>query len=217
MAADTPNPEPKTAGRPFDEDRDGAARAYAEALVNAASRDSGGDAHVDAVLAELAEFRDDVWNAHPAFADLLQSRTRSSAEKDALLVRILDGRALPIVANFLRVLNRNDRLGLLDPAIDQAFAIWDDRRARRKVLVRSAVPLDDDQRRAVLDRTRTLLNGGTPILQETVDSSLIGGLVLQIGDDLYDLSVRRRLQLLRQRLVESKLTEIRSRGGRFLA
>lgn len=207
--------EPRAVSRPFDEDLNEGARAYAEALVNAASKESGGD--VDAVLAELREFQDDVLVAHPAFAEMLRSRSLSIAEKDDVLVRIVEGRALPIVARFIRVLNRHDRIAILGPTIDRAQEIWDHRQGRRKVFVRSAVPLDDAQRQAVLERSRSLLDGGTPVLHETVDPSLIGGLVLQVGDDLYDMSVRRQLHRLRHRLVESKLTEIRSRGGQFLA
>lgn len=215
MAAAPAPADPHADNLPFDEDIREGARAYAEALVNAASKEPGGD--VDAALAELREFRDDVLAAHPAFAELLQSRGLPAPEKDAVLAKIVEGRALPVVARFVRVLSRHERLGILDLVLDEARAIWDRRQGRREVSVRSAVPLDEAQRQAVLDRARDLMGGGTPILQETVDPSLIGGLILQIGDDLYDMSIRRRLQLLRRRLVESKATEIRSRGGQFLA
>ncbi len=57
--------------------------------------------------------------------------------------------------------------------------------------------------------------GATPVISLTVDPSLIGGLVVQVGDDVYDASVRNRLEQVRRRLVEEKLSEIRGRSGQF--
>ena len=48
-----------------------------------------------------------------------------------------------------------------------------------------------------------------------VDPALIGGLVVQVGDDVYDASVRNRLAQLRQRLIEGKTHEIQSRRDQF--
>ena len=45
--------------------------------------------------------------------------------------------------------------------------------------------------------------------------SLIGGLIVQIGDDVYDASVRSRLQQLRNRLIEGRTHEIQSRRDQF--
>jgi F-type H+-transporting ATPase subunit delta len=65
--------------------------------------------------------------------------------------------------------------------------------------VRSALPLDESQRAAVAERLREIT--GTQIeLTETVDATLIGGIAVRIGDELYDASVRSRLERLRMRL-----------------
>jgi F-type H+-transporting ATPase subunit delta len=60
---------------------------------------------------------------------------------------------------------------------------------------------------------RTL--AATPVLKLEVDPSLIGGLVVQVGDDVYDASVRSRLEQLRNRLLEGKTHEIQSRRDHF--
>ena len=65
--------------------------------------------------------------------------------------------------------------------------------------MRSALPLDESQRAAVAERLREIT--GTQIeLTETVDATLIGGIAVRIGDELYDASVRSRLERLRMRL-----------------
>ena len=75
-------------------------------------------------------------------------------------------------------------------------------RAERGIVlaeVRTALPLEDEQRRAVTDRLGEL-TGETVEMNEVVDESLIGGIAVRIGDRLYDASVRNRLERLRARL-----------------
>jgi F-type H+-transporting ATPase subunit delta len=185
-------------------------RTYADALLNAAEK-SG---EVDEVLDELDAIAKDVFGQFPVFADMMRSPIRSVAEKDRMIVRIFEGRALPIVVRFLRVLNRHGRMELIGPVTRAARAAWDRRRNRQPVTVRSAVPLADDLTDALRDTlARTL--AASPVLKLEVDPSLIGGLVVQVGDDVYDASVRSRLEQLRNRLLEGKTHEIQSRRDHF--
>ena len=65
--------------------------------------------------------------------------------------------------------------------------------------IRSALPLQDDERESIVGRLGELT--GTKIqTSEQVDESLIGGVAVRIGDTLYDASVRSRLERLRARL-----------------
>ena len=142
------------------------------------------------------------------------SPVRTAADKDRLIAQAFEGRTLPTTVHFLRVLNRHGRLELLGPSLRAARATWDRRQNRRKVTVRSAVPLTGDQADALKERLAKTV-GGTPVLKLEVDPALIGGLVVQVGDDVYDASVRNRLEQLRQRLIEGKTHEIQSRRDHF--
>jgi F-type H+-transporting ATPase subunit delta len=186
------------------------ARRYAEALVDAAQKEGQADAALD----ELAEIESDVLAEFPGFARVLASDRVPATEKDRILTDVFEGRASSLVLRFLRVLNRHGRLGLLGPIIREARAIWDRRNRRIPVSVRSAVALDDSQMQALSDRLQRLV-AGTPILTATIDPGLIGGLVVQVGDQLYDGSVKSRLALLRHRLIEGKTHEIQSRRDQF--
>jgi F-type H+-transporting ATPase subunit delta len=186
------------------------ARRYAEALIDAAQKEG----QADAALEELAELQSDVLARFPRFADLLASERVPAAEKDRILRDTFEGRASGLVLRFLRVLNRNGRLGLIGPIIAEARTIWDRRNNRIPVSVRTAVPLGEDQMQALKDRLTGLVPG-TPILSVSTDPSLIGGLVIQVGDHLYDASVKNRLTQLRHRLIEGKMHEIQSRRDQF--
>ncbi|WZO95974.1 ATP synthase F1 subunit delta [Isosphaeraceae bacterium EP7] len=185
-------------------------RNYAEALVNVAQ--NGDDA--SALLDELDELVADIFVANRRFASMLSSPALSTSDKDRILSETFGGRASDTLTRFLRVLNQHGRLDLLGPVSRKARAILDGRLNRRPVSIRSAVALDESQQSALYDRLAAML-GATPVLSLAVDPSLIGGLVIQVGDDVYDASVKSRLEKLRQGLIEGKTHEISSRRDHF--
>ena len=83
--------------------------------------------------------------------------------------------------------------------------------------VRSAVPLDDGQVAALRDRVVALIGGATPMLHFEVDPGLIGGLVVQVGDVVYDASARSRIGQFHRQILDSRLREIQSRGHELMA
>ena len=201
-------PADPVAGTVFEDVAPELTRNYADALLNAS-----GD-QVDAVVEELEAIRSDVLGAQPRFAAILASDSISIDEKDRIVTETFEGRALPTVVRFLRVLNRHGRLGLLSSATQQARATLDRRQNRKPVTVRSAIALDEGQQSALRDRLASMTQA-TPVITLVVDPSLIGGLVVQVGDEVYDASVRTRLEAIRGRLIERKTHEIQSRRDHF--
>lgn len=200
---------PDVSGTVFDEEVSHLARTYAEALVNVAAKTG----EVEAVVSELEEIEDDVLKAHPKIASILASPSVAAPDKDRILTDAFEGRALPTVVRFLKVLNNHGRLGLIAPIAHEARALWDRKQNRRPVGVTSAVNLDDVQK-ANLEAKVAAMIGATPVLRYAVDPSLIGGLVIQVGDDVYDASIRTKLRRLRQSLIQGKARD--SAGGAAL-
>jgi F-type H+-transporting ATPase subunit delta len=186
------------------------ARRYAEALVNAAENLG----NVDATLDEMTEIQEAILKKYPRFAALLASARVSIAHKDRILVDLFKGRTSDLVLRFLRVLNRHGRLALFDIVRRESRVLWDRRNRRIPVRVSSAVPLDEARVQSIRDSIASL-TGATPILHVSTDPVLIGGLVVQIGDHVYDASVKNRLAQLRKRLIEGKTHEIQSRRDQF--
>ncbi|MDB5353543.1 MAG: synthase, delta subunit [Planctomycetota bacterium] len=197
--------EPDVSGTVYDEEIAHVARAYAQALVNVAEKTG----EVEDVVGELEEFERDILRTNPRFAELLASSSVPPEDKDRIINEAFGGRALPTLVQFLKVLNHHGRLGLLVPVAREARALWDKKQNRRPVAVRSAIELDEGQKAALRDKVAAMI-AATPILSYTVDPSLIGGLVLQVGDDLYDTSLKTKLDQMRRRLVEGKAREMAS-------
>jgi F-type H+-transporting ATPase subunit delta len=186
------------------------ARRYAEALVGAAEKQGP----VEPVLEELDAIEKEILRAHPRFASLLGSVRVSVAQKDEIISKVFEGRVSDLVVRFLRVLNRHERLGILPAVAREARALWDKRNNRIKIQVRTAAALDESQLKSLQERLAAL-TGATPILLVSTDPSLIGGLVVQVGDHRFDASVKNRLAQVRQRLIEGKMHEIQSRRDQF--
>jgi F-type H+-transporting ATPase subunit delta len=185
------------------------ARVYADAFLKAAEK-----VGVEAGLEELGSFIDDVLARFPQLDAILRSAVINRDDKIALIDRTIAPQATPFFANFLRVLARHDRLNLLPQIRRLGQLEYERRRGLRHVQVTTAAPLSDELREQVRRELGETLPF-TPILDERVDPSLLGGMVIQIGDTLHDLSLRARLNQLRDRLRKRTLHEIQSGRDRF--
>jgi F-type H+-transporting ATPase subunit delta len=186
------------------------AQVYAEALLNAAERQG----QADAVLEELEAVVREVFRAEPRFEAFLGSGAIGRERKAPVIRSVFETRGSKVFANFLQVLNAHDRLDLLRPILRAARDLADVRARRVRVQVRSAVPLPDAQRERLLQDLRKELDL-EPLLEAEVDPDLLGGLVVRVGDWVYDATVRTRLESLRKQLIERSSHEIQSGRDRF--
>jgi F-type H+-transporting ATPase subunit delta len=169
------------------------ARVYAEALL-AAAKDEAADTGY-----ELAGFVKDVLGKDKKVAAFFTSPAVTRKLREPILSASLKNNVSKLVASFIRVLNHNNRLELL-PAIAAAYRELLDKRAGRvRVLVRSAVALNTEQQAEIRKMLSASLNK-EPVLDLRTEPDLLGGLVVQVGDKVYDTSVRSRLEALRSQL-----------------
>jgi F-type H+-transporting ATPase subunit delta len=186
------------------------ARVYAEALLEVGWRNHQGQELLD----DLSALVHDVFSRDPHMEQFLASGAIDQERKAAVLRRAFEGQASPFFVNFLLVLNEHGRLELLRPILGQYRELYDQRQNRIRARATSAAPLSPEQTERVKDRIRQLFQR-EPILESAVDPALIGGLVLRVGDYLYDGSVRTRLENLRDQLIESSSHEIQIGRDRF--
>jgi F-type H+-transporting ATPase subunit delta len=78
----------------------------------------------------------------------------------------------------------------------------DERLGRVKAVVTTAAPLEGEAHERLRQRLAEM-TGKTVYLEVQLDTGLLGGLVTQIGSQVYDGSLRTRLARLRQELVRS--------------
>jgi F-type H+-transporting ATPase subunit delta len=122
------------------------------------------------------------------------------AEKERFFLAALKGRLGEEVLGLVVVLIRKGREALYDNVVDYFDRMKDVEEKRVHVHVRSARPMDAATKAALEDAVRDV-SGLTPVTHEETDASLIGGLVVRVGDVLVDGSLRSRLRDLGGRLL----------------
>jgi F-type H+-transporting ATPase subunit delta len=182
---------------------------YAQSYLTAAYA-----AGISSPESELNSFADDVLAQYPDFAQLLLSDLIGRDNKLAIVDRVIASKASEFFTNFLRVLINHGRIELLSSIRTVVERLQEEASGKRRIRVRSAKPLSDASRSKIASHIKNTL-GFEPVLQESVDASLLGGVVLQVGDTIYDSSLRSRLKQLKGRLVEKALNEIQSGRDRF--
>lgn len=170
-----------------------AAKRYALAAFELAREHGDIEAWRDS-LAQIAEFMSD-----PEVRRVLEN-TRVTMQPKQRLVEAALGDLPQLPLNLARLLLRKHRTALA-PDIALAFnELIDEERGVNHAHVRTAVPLSEAET-ADLARRLQEQTGHEVVLTVEVDPSVLGGLVIQIGDKLIDASTRARLQAMRESLV----------------
>lgn len=165
------------------------ARPYAEAAFRLAKQSNSLPAWSDQ-LGLLAAVYDD-----PQMQKAMANPKVTSAEVERLLLAIGGDRIGNEARNLVRLLVHNRRLAVLAEIRDhfEALKLQDEGKVDAKIS--SAFPMDDAQRDQVLGllstRFKRKINATV-----TVDPELIGGVKVEVGDKVWDASVRGRLQTM---------------------
>lgn len=178
---------------------DPVARRYARALFGAAEEREGLETVADGLDAVAGWLRTEAqarW--------LLAAPMVPIAEKQALVVRLFGAHVHPLICDLLELLLEKRRYGLLEDVREAFRALLDERQGLQRVRVTSAVALPED----LAGRLRSALaarTGKRVILEPRLDPRLIGGLRVQIEDEVIEHSVQKTLENLRATLQGAEL------------
>ncbi len=172
------------------------ARRYAKAMVGLCDQRGDGEA-VRAALGRLEL----VLDGAPEALIFLANPTIALSARKAVLKALLDGAKVDGSAfNLVSLLLDKGRIAELRHISTAFAAMLDDRSGRVQAEVVSATALTD----ASVQRLRALLQrmlSREIVLHASVNPDLIGGLVVHVGNTVYDASVLNHLNRLRHRLV----------------
>lgn len=173
---------------------DPVARPYAEALFEIAKQQS----QVDEIGQELSEFRGLV-EREAEMAAFLASPVIEPSVKSGHLRKAIDGRVSDTVANTLCLLVDKGRFDALGRIVDAYLSMADEHAGRVRVSVKTAVPMSEALKQELATTLRTGL-AKTIELETEVDSDMMGGAMVAIGDKVYDGSLRNQLNRFRQQI-----------------
>jgi len=164
---------------------------YASALFDLA-RDQKQIESVGKSLEALGQALVDSKDFNELVTSPLVSREEAGKAFDALAPQLgLD----PLTANFLGVLARNGRKSQLQSVIRAFRRLAAEHRGETTADVVTARPLNDDQLAALKQQLRTRA-GRDVTIDATVDPNILGGIVVKLGSQQIDASIRTKLNRL---------------------
>jgi F-type H+-transporting ATPase subunit delta len=172
--------------------REAAAKRYAQAAFELAREGNA----LDAWERDLRNLRDVL--AVPGALAFVSSR-QADAETKLSFLRQAAGELTALAQNLVRLLAQKGRLTLLPQIAEHFQELVDEERGVAHAQVATAVPLSDDERRALGQRLSEMTGKQVDVEVHEVPE-ILGGLIARIGDRLIDGSTRSKLVALKRRL-----------------
>jgi len=170
---------------------------YAQALLEAVTEQGCGEAVLEDLLALQEAMRQ-----NPSFYKFFCVPVIEKADKRNMVESILSGRVHPYTVNFLKVLIDAERFSALREITEEFRELYNRISGIERVRVSTARPLSKEQSeklRAKVER----MTGKQVRIEVSVDKSLLGGIVVDIGGKRIDNSLKSRLAQLGDAVSES--------------
>lgn len=176
-----------------------AARVYASALFRAAiSRNEVND------MAESLKAITDAASSSPELMTVLHHPRITRERKKELLRGIFEGRVHHHVGHFLMLLVEKDRAAIIPNVAEQFGRLLDEYRREADAEAITAIPLSEQQQQVLRQRLEAS-TGYKVRLTTRVDETILGGMIVRVGDKLVDGSIATQLQTMRDHLRQVKV------------
>lgn len=124
-------------------------------------------------------------------------------EKKKEIIREIfsDGKIDPVTLRFILLLVDKNREGLLHDITKAYQDLYDEKMGIVNAEVVTVIEIDEDEKKKVEQKILELTGANKVKATYKVDPTIIGGIVIKIGDRVYDGSIRRKIYLLREQLI----------------
>ena len=169
-------------------------KVYADALFELAVEENTLD-----TVAEEMETVAGIMNENSDFLKLLSAPTVSDKDKKSMLSKAFEGRISDTVFNFINVLCDNGRIKYLIAISQQFKDMYNDKNGILEVIVTTTMPLSDNLREKLVLKLEKISSKKIQLV-EKIDTSIMGGIVLNYNNTQIDASVKKRLDTMRQQI-----------------
>jgi F-type H+-transporting ATPase subunit delta len=168
------------------------AEPYAQALMSVAQSHGLSDS-----FAETLRSLNNLLQESPDLRDFTASPVVRETDKKAVIQRILGEGTSPYLVNFMLLLVDKRRIFYLEAICDQYLSLY--RKLTNTVLaeVTAARPLTEEQTRRIEADVRQRTGASAVELKVNIDSDILGGVVVKVGSQIFDASLRGQLRRIR--------------------
>jgi F-type H+-transporting ATPase subunit delta len=157
---------------------------------------------LEAVHEDMKLFAD-VCEQNRALVAMLNSPIIKHDKKRAVLEKIFRGKVNDLTMAIIEILTKKNREPLLPAIAEEFHNAYNDYKGVGKATITSSVPLDKALRTEIEGIVRKLSNLKQIELHEKVDKDLIGGFILNVGDQQIDASIQSKLKSLKVKFSEN--------------
>jgi F-type H+-transporting ATPase subunit delta len=177
----------------FDSEEQYVGQVYGKALLSAAQREG----KLDAIADELESLIHDVFDKNQRFEANLANPRLSFERKWAMLDRVFGNKMDGTLLRFLKVVCRRNRMSAIRAIQQSASKQRDEIAGRIQVSLTVAQPLDTAAENALVAKLKTVFNKDVRLVTR-VNPGILGGLIIRVGDTVFDASVDGQLRTLRK-------------------
>ena len=152
------------------------------------------------VLEQLLSLKD-LFRQQPDFIRLLGNMSLSKEERVKIIDSVLRGQIHPYLLNFLKILCERGALNEYEGCLAAFKTLYNQAHGIVEAQVTTAVALDDDQRARMAEKL-SQMTGKTVVLNEKVDASLVGGVLVEMNGQRYDNTLKNRLKSIHSAMVQ---------------
>lgn len=175
-------------------------KTYGDALFELALEQNTVDALAEEVQMVSAALRE-----NEGLLKLMQHPKIVKEEKLQVMENIFKGRVSDNLTGFLELVVSKDRFGDIHAILDVFMARVREYKHIGAASVTTAVKLRDEQKQELVDRLLATTRYESFEIEYAVDTALIGGMVIRIGDRVVDSSIKHKLELMSRDLMKVQL------------
>lgn len=176
-------------------------RRYARALIDLAQENNA----VDAIGADLIAFNDVLKSDNGIVGNVFSNPSISEKERKNVLAALLAKLSFNgLTNNFINILIDKGRIVLFADIVQSYEQQADEITGRKRAVVTTAQNISDSAERSQIQTALAeaiKLDPSKLIVQFNVDPEILGGIIARVGDDIYDASIRSRIQEIRSSLL----------------
>lgn len=137
------------------------------------------------------------------FSMMLKSPVIRHEKKRDILEKIFRNRINPLTMAIIDIVTRKNREPLLAAIAEEFHQAYNEEKGIGQASVTTTVPMDNALRTEIESIVRKLSDKKQVEVAENVDPELIGGFILNVGDQQIDASVRSKLNALKLKFLEN--------------
>ena len=174
-----------------------AAKRWAKALIELAQEDE--KVSMETVFEDLKKVSQ-IFAESEELKSVINNPSISTEEKQIVICKLFQDRLIPVVYNFLFVLNLRKRLGIISEITDAFEKELEVIKNIVRVDVTSAIDLNDEKKEEIKTRISEKIHKDVKVHWD-VDSDIIAGLILNINDTVVDNSIKHKLDELSSKII----------------